>query len=68
MPSKITQYILMILIGLGMLSGCATSIKKLSVYTGETGALHLNEQGKKVLSVQYLGVGAIYSVTVKAPS
>ena len=57
MPFKITQYALMILIGLGMLSGCATSIKKLPVYTGETGALHLNEQGKKVLSVQYLGVG-----------
>ncbi len=57
MPFKITQYILTILIGLGMLSGCATSIKKLPVYTGETGALHLNEQGKKVLNVQYLGVG-----------
>ncbi len=57
MPFKITQYTLMILIGLGMLSGCATSIKQLPVYTGESVASPLKGDEQKFINVQYLGVG-----------
>jgi len=57
MPFKITQYTLMILIGLGMLSGCATSIKQLPVYTGESVAPPLKGDEQKFINVQYLGVG-----------
>ena len=58
MPIKISPYGIVILIALSaLLSGCTTSIKKLPVYTGETSALHLNGQGKKVINVQYLGIG-----------
>lgn len=47
-----------ILIGFGMLlSGCATSIEKLPVYTGESGASYLSGHKKKVVYIQYLGVG-----------
>ncbi|MBM2835806.1 MAG: putative lipoprotein, partial [Candidatus Brocadiaceae bacterium] len=57
MPFKITQHTLMILIGLGMLSGCATSIKQLPVYTGDTDISHMSEHEEEAVNVQYLGVG-----------
>lgn len=57
MPFKITQYALMILIGLGMLSGCATSIKQLPVYTGESVVHPLKGDEQKFINLQYLGIG-----------
>lgn len=57
MPFKITQYALMILIGLCMLSGCATSIKLLPVYAGDTDISHMSEHEEEAVNVQYLGVG-----------
>ncbi len=57
MPFKITQYTLMILIGLGMLNGCATSIKHLPVYTGESVVPLLKGDEQKFINIQYLGVG-----------
>lgn len=57
MPFKITQYTLMILIGLCMLSGCLTSIKLLPVYTGDTDISHMSEHEEEAVNVQYLGVG-----------
>lgn len=57
MPFKITQYALMILIGLCMLIGCATSIKQLPVYTGESAVHPLKGDEQKFINVQYLGVG-----------
>ena len=57
MPVKITQHILIILIGLGMLSGCATSIRQLPVYTGGTDITHMSGHEEQAVSVQYLGVG-----------
>ena len=57
MPFKITQHTVMILIGLGMLSGCVTSIKQLPVYTGESVIHPLKGDEQKFINVQYLGVG-----------
>ena len=58
LSNKITHHALVILTGLGMLlSSCAASIGKLPVYTGESGALYLNGHKKKVIHIQYLGVG-----------
>lgn len=48
----------MILAGLNMvLSGCATSVGQLPVYTGEPDNFTMNKHGKNSVIVQYLGVG-----------
>jgi hypothetical protein len=74
LSNKITHHVRVILIGFGMLlSSCATSIGKLPVYTGESGTPSLSEHEKKVVCIQYLGVGGYVfrygkNVLMTAPS
>ena len=56
----LTRYTLLTRFGFGLslfLGGCASSIRELPVYTGEPVVFHLNEREKKIVDIQYLGVG-----------